>query len=161
MPDQSIHSSRSHSRRSVAGFALSVVLAGLLAVWVLFPPSGYSKKTADAPKRETADFMDLKDVLSLPDEEKLIIDLRTRAQFDYAHIPSSINLPEPWSVPQIEAILRDSTRKIIIVSLRNSQGTGVSFHGLLKGLKAEQVFIYSGGWDEWKSCRLPVERSHE
>jgi rhodanese-related sulfurtransferase len=91
-------------------------------------------------------------------DRNIFIDTRIKRYYDYAHIPGAINIP----YKQLDEIPPETLEKLKsspnIVVYCISTSCGVSYRSARKlteqGLR--NVKIYTGGWGEWKSCKLPV-----
>lgn len=131
-------------------------------ITLLFFPAPLHWEPQNNEEHEVIVTVDLKDILS--DRSNLIIvDLRNKAQFRTAHIPGAVNIPAPWSVSEIETQLKrpDEIQQIVIVGLKRDYEQCVDFSRLLGKLIQKDAAVYTGGWEEWKACGLPVEAGHE
>ncbi len=142
---------------------LAILLSGFIVVVFALPPSRY---IPIRPQMDTdfINYFELKDILQLnKDRNLLFVDLRKRKQFDYSHITSSINFSEPWDMIEIKDKLLSypPETKIVLLNLNKEQNQSIVFYRLLKGQNINNIAIYSGGWEEWKACGLPIDGANE
>ena len=104
----------------------------------------------------------LADTIMLHQNEKnIFVDVRIKKYYDYAHIPGAMNIP----YNKLENINEDDLNKLKsapnVILYCVSSSCGVSYRAarvlMKKGL--HNLKVYSGGWGEWKSCKLPVQQN--
>lgn len=59
------------------------------------------------------------------DNAPVIIDVRTRAEFESFHIPGAVNVPYPASLAELAAAAPDSTTPIVVVCMTGHRSTPV------------------------------------
>ncbi len=99
----------------------------------------------------------------LETDEVVLVDARTKEEFNDGHIPGAVNLPV-YEFPRYyqEAADRFGNDRIIVTYC--SSITCVDSSLLAEKLYRKghtQIFVYRGGFDEWSNLGLPVERPGE
>ncbi len=90
------------------------------------------------------------------------IDIREEQYYKYSHIPGAINLSQKnLDLPLPEPLLKTlkSSSNIIIYSNAYANDELRNAVEILAKNGIENVKVYSAGWEEWKACKLPVEKS--
>ena len=89
------------------------------------------------------------------------IDLREREFYNYAHIPGSINVPMQVFEKKIAENPIEINDKINLVFYAGDRNSNSIEHiaDYLSKRGAKEIKFYSGGWNEWKSCDMPIESS--
>ena len=104
----------------------------------------------------------LADTIMLHQNEKnIFVDVRIKKYYDYAHIPGAMNIP----YNKLENINEEDLNKLKsapnVILYCVSSSCGVSYRAarvlMKKGL--HNLKVYSSGWGEWKSCKLPVQQN--
>jgi len=148
----------------------SLFLIGTLALLGAIVLGGCTKSNISDKKIV---FVNLTQAVNLFDKQQkendtaLFIDTRHRDQFAHGHIPGARNL----RTPDIE--LRYGTDPAIeryksLIVYGQNPGTA-NTHAMAKrlieagynGYVKKHVKVYLGGWDEWESTGLPVEKAKE
>jgi Rhodanese-related sulfurtransferase len=145
-------------------FILFATLLGIIS-YVLLRQTLPNDNIRNIVKDEDAIFIDslsLADFLILQQDEKnVVLDLRDKESYEYAHIAGAFNLPsnelkQHGIDPGLFAQLR-SAPNVIVYCL--SSACGLSYHTaqdlIHRGIPS--VKVYHGGWMEWKACKLPIE----
>ena len=90
------------------------------------------------------------------------IDLREREFYNYAHIPGSINVPllDFERVIAKNSIAIDDKINLVFYSGEKSSNSIEYIADYLSKQGAKEIKFYSGGWNEWKSCDMPIESNH-
>ena len=96
-----------------------------------------------------ADFLIL-----LRQENTLCIDIRENEYYIHGHIPQAIQLTEVISNKyQFQSVER-------VVLYGNSIIPHYTMERIIHDIEKytnKDIVIYTGGWEEWKSCGLPIE----
>lgn len=108
------------------------------------------------------------ETISLPDtimlhqnEKNIFLDVRAKRYYDYAHIPNAMNIP----FGELDTISAETIKKLNdspnVVLYCVSTSCGVSYRAtrILMDKGVKNIKVYSGGWGEWKSCKLPVTKT--
>jgi len=89
------------------------------------------------------------------------IDVRDPVYFRYAHIRRAINVPF-GNVDAVDpGLLKRLKEAPVFVVYCNNTGCGLSYRAASEFYRRGfvNVTVYSGGWEEWHSSRLPIETS--
>ena len=92
----------------------------------------------------------------------IMLDLRDEQFYRYSHIAGSINLPlDNFSSKLYKKLLKRLKSSANIIIYSNAYANDELRHAVevlaKNGIK--DVKVYSAGWEEWKACKLPVEKS--
>lgn len=88
-----------------------------------------------------------------------MIDVRTPAEFEAAHIPGSYNVPLD-QLPEHRSELRDSLRAPAVLICR-SGGRATQAAQLLRETHLDNVHILQGGLSAWEAAHKPVNRGRQ
>ncbi|WMY95448.1 MAG: rhodanese-like domain-containing protein [Arsenophonus sp.] len=92
-------------------------------------------------------------------EQGIIIDVRTRNNFDKEHIINSINLNFSDLKKNIRTFNKNKTHPIIIVSENEIESYKAAEQFIQYGF--ERVFILQNGIINWSNNHLPITRTHK
>jgi cysteine synthase/rhodanese-related sulfurtransferase len=106
--------------------------------------------------RRSSDVLDVGDVEQLVDGGCLIIDVRSRAEFDEQHIASSINIPLEELQRGAPASLK-ADRSSVVVTVCNIGEKSLYGMLLLKAVGFEKAKNLMGGLNAWIAEGLPTE----
>lgn len=157
--------------KSFTNLVVMSLIIGILFFWAqqivsFFPVS--IEKIEVAPQEEYEPpfkRVDLVTLLSARNSRSIVLlDLRSADVFEYAHIPGAVNwdlgLPDagaplpPFSGPEGAAMCflyaRNGNDPLLQDAAKILHSHGVT-----------NAYVYAGGWEEWKSCGLPVGRFNE
>ncbi len=89
----------------------------------------------------------------------LVVDIRKEKQYNFAHIPESINLPanvRPEDIP--EEIMYELLNSTVIIFLDVDEQNRIpeNLELILKKSGIKQIKLYNKGWRQWKACALPI-----
>ena len=86
----------------------------------------------------------------------LVLDVRSRAEFDAGHVPGSVNLPF-WAIPFRASSLSARPGDPIVVYCGHGPRAQLAMAVLrIKGFT--RVACLAGHWAEWKKLQRPQER---
>ena len=88
-----------------------------------------------------------------------LIDVRTPAEFESAHIPGSYNVPLDL-LPEHRSELRDSLRTPAVLVCR-SGGRARQAAQLLREANLDNVHILDGGLTTWEAAKKPLKRGRQ
>ena len=97
---------------------------------------------------------DLQKILNSLTDDEVVVDCRTRAEYEAGHIPGAINIPMGKELDHLGE-LRDY-RKIYLYCQSGRRSQSVYTSLLSKGLD-NMVCLRSSGFDEWKKCGYNLE----
>lgn len=149
-------------------FLASVVIGGVafatqdkLNLRMVFAQKDNEPEPILLPKFQT---IILSDALGLFYYSKpIIIDVRDKEYYDYGHIEGAINLTLP-EIERASAALLGRLRSapnVLIYCAGNACQTSFIAANSLQSHGLQNILVYSGGWKEWRSCRLPITMSNE
>jgi rhodanese-related sulfurtransferase len=93
----------------------------------------------------------------------VFIDLRARQYYSYGHIENALNIPNE-KIPEIDKSTIEKLKKAsLVVVYCNGVTCGSSYVAarILTEKGIDNVQVYVNGWDEWRSCRLPITMSDQ
>lgn len=101
-------------------------------------------------------YIELADFLRMKSQDGFsVVDVRYKDFYNKGHIPESINIVTPNDIEEnIDQLQND---KGIIIYSDDILSSGYMATIFLKRFNGLNISIYKGGWQEWKSCQLPVE----
>ena len=91
----------------------------------------------------------------LNNDEVILLDVRTKEEFDRNRIKKAINVPVDEVVEKIEQLITDKTKKIYVYCLSGARSEAAVETMTQMGYK--NVFSVSGGLLVWRIKRFPVE----
>lgn len=89
----------------------------------------------------------------------LIVDVRTPAEFETAHVAGSINLPLDQVDAHLERIVNDAGGRILLMCQSGNRATSACTKLVNAGLTGASVI--TGGMNAWIAGGGPVERGRE
>jgi rhodanese-related sulfurtransferase len=87
-----------------------------------------------------------------------VVDVRTPAEFESAHLPGSYNVPLD-RLPVYGAALAAGTAPYVLVCRMGNRAREAET--LLRGAGCEAVQVLEGGLEAWERAGLPVERGRQ
>jgi rhodanese-related sulfurtransferase len=89
----------------------------------------------------------------------IFIDVRNNSQYNYSRIPGALNIPfEDIEMVSGELLKKlHSAPNIILYCLSATCDTAEASAVILYRKGFRNLKVYTGGWGEWKKCRLPFE----
>ena len=87
-------------------------------------------------------------------DHALIIDIRTKAEFNKGHITDALNIPLEQLNKSLHELEKSKNNPIIVVCNAGIQASGAS--NILKKEGFERVFKLQGGMQSWLADHLPV-----
>ena len=103
----------------------------------------------DNSRIKLADFLSVMQM-----NDTLCIDARADEYYRHGHIPKS--MPAKYVTQSNKSDIQNAGRIIVYGNLTSQREIKNIVHKLRK-YTDKDVVVYSGGWEEWKSCGLPVE----
>lgn len=91
--------------------------------------------------------------------DTLIVDVRTPAEFETAHIAGAINLPLDQVDAHLSRIVQDAGGQLVLICQSGARATQACTKLAGAGLTAANVL--TGGMNAWASAGGPVERGRE
>ena len=87
----------------------------------------------------------------------LFIDSRYPEEFSQSHIRTAINIPVSWPIEKIDKTMHQYDKKRMIIVYCSSSQCNSSYRlaGILQYIKFENVYIFSGGLEEWQLKDYP------
>lgn len=89
-------------------------------------------------------------------EEPLIIDVRSKEEFDNGHVPGAVNIPHT-EVDQIYFLLNASKDKQKIVYCRSGRRAGLVLEAM-KSRDLNDIYHLEGDMNGWSAAGLPIEK---
>jgi rhodanese-related sulfurtransferase len=87
---------------------------------------------------------------------RLVIDVRSRAEFDAGHVPGSVNLPF-WAIPFRASSLPVKANEPIVVYCGHGPRAQLAMAALrMRGFT--RVACLAGHWAEWRRLGRPEEK---
>ena len=129
--------------RSPRCLADSVAIALWLAALVACSPGPAQSSISQA---ELADRMGTR---SAP----LIIDVRTRSEFDSGHIPGAVNIPHTELSSRLGEVEAESDQEIVVYCEGGGRSMAAAF--ALRGAGFSTVLHLEGDMRAWRESRLP------
>jgi rhodanese-related sulfurtransferase len=100
-------------------------------------------------------FIDLAIAKEMYDQEILFIDARDQVEFSEGHIKGAVLAP---STPELIQLFPDlSTSMVMYCSGGECDVSQELAEQLMYDWEYERIFVYLGGWPEWKAAGYPVE----
>jgi rhodanese-related sulfurtransferase len=93
----------------------------------------------------------------------VLIDTRTERLYEAGHIEKAL-APPVDTAGKFDPVRVDAIRKhdaVVLYCDSSSCGTVYKIARRLKALNLPQIYIYTGGFSEWKTCGLPVEKGND
>ena len=116
-----------------------------------------TKVVAEAEKTKLISKIDLADFLMLArSEHVLIIDMRPSAAIAHGKIPNAVEMN---SVDFNS--LSSETKNILAYGNRKNASEAQRQLNSLQERTSIPIAYYDGGWEEWFSCKLPIEKAEE
>ena len=97
---------------------------------------------------------DLQKILNSLTDDEVVVDCRTRAEYEAGHIPGAINIPMGKELDHLGEL--GDYRKIYLYCQSGRRSQSVYTSLLSKGLDS-MVCLRSSGLDEWKKCGYNLE----
>lgn len=91
--------------------------------------------------------------------DTLLVDVRTPAEFESAHIAGAINLPLGQVDRHLERITQDAGGRMVLIC--QSGGRARQCQDKLAGAGLEETAVMSGGMNAWAAADAPVIRGPE
>ena len=111
------------------------------------------------PKREIPHVTceHLYELHTAPDDKMhVVIDLRDRVEYEAGHIKDSVNIPRKELETNVENILPEKSKKVIVVAGPTQEGDVHEIQDILNELGYSRVEFLNGGFDRW--CEIaPME----
>ena len=149
---------------TAAAMALNFVRGGGVALvgnW----PSGISGSNGpvEPPSSEAGDppFITIEDAATkFQSSDIIFIDSRSPEDFAYGHIRGAVSIPFDYIDEHWEAVIAslDPGRTYVVYCSGTECETSLFLGRYLSDLGFEHLFIFFGGWQEWKDNGLPTER---
>jgi rhodanese-related sulfurtransferase len=90
--------------------------------------------------------------------EAIFIDVRSENEYKQGHISTSLNAPDNAALERLSAI-PELSRKVPVLYCGSSRCPyALAAAERIKG-SFREVFVYTGGWDEWSALELPIARN--
>ncbi len=90
------------------------------------------------------------------DKEHVVLDVRDRGEFEAGHIKDSLNIPRRELATNIENLIPDKGRKVVVIVGPTLEPEIEAIHATLKDMGYANAEFLAGGFDEW--CELaPLE----
>ncbi len=144
-------------REAVAGEGL--IRNGLIALALLATVAFLPRLVARLRQRPMLPIEGLKHRLAAKDEDILVLDVRTPADFvgEQGHIAGALNIPLESLPERIEALGSDLERPIALVCRTDRRSAKAA--ALLAGRGFGQVQVVQGGMTAWLANGWPVEQA--
>jgi rhodanese-related sulfurtransferase len=122
-------------------------------------PNGLDVPVPD-PMHSSVSIIGLIDFLKIRSfNNPVIIDVRPSDDYQQGHIPSALNLKSEHDItPQVLSSLQNSSI-VILYSDGPAAFDSREVYALLSKKKLKSIAMYDGGYQEWLSCSLPVEKT--
>lgn len=175
MPDSSSSSNLLPERNSGISCSSLFKIAGLCVVFSaaifftqdqvkfeeLFSLPSQPEKSAPQIHFETVDLAETIRLFNTP--ECVFLDVRPKQYYDYGHIERAESVPIE-TISQLQGGKLEAWRKapaVVIYCNGTSCGMGFTVAKQLMAQGLDNVKIYTEGWPEWRSCRLPIAMSEQ
>ncbi len=89
--------------------------------------------------------------------DTLLVDVRTPAEYQAAHIDGAINLPLDQVDAHLRRIVADAGGRMVLVC--QAGGRAVTAAGMLTGAGMSDVAVLDGGMNAWVAAGAPVARA--
>jgi len=125
---------------------------GLLTVLLVFAGCADSTDATDAAEvKEIAQ----QELLSSPPADALILDVRTRDEFDGGHVPGALNIPHDELSARLSELDSESDRAVVVYC-KSGRRAGMASSVLL-GAGYTNVLHLEGDMNAWQATGLPTE----
>jgi rhodanese-related sulfurtransferase len=139
-------------------------MAGLIAILLLVTSgdlslSSFASESSDSeirvPTYQSIDLADTLRAFNYP--ANVILDARPSFVYDMGHVKNAISVPVDVIAsmsPELIARIKGAPEVVVYC---DGPWCGLAGHevGLLLGKGITNTVVYSGGWEEWRSCQLP------
>lgn len=126
---------------------IGIVLVGALAAFAVL--QRLAPAAADTYPAEVS----VEQASELVDAGAFLLDVRTQAEWDEAHVPGATHIP----LDQLESRLSELPRDQQVVVMCRSGGRSASGRDILRQAGFEQVTSMAGGIIRWRAAGFPVE----
>jgi len=125
------------------------------------PPSQPEKSAAPEIRVEIVDLAETIRLFKTP--ESVFLDVRLKKYYDYGHIERALSVPIERISQFTDGQLEEwkTAPAVVIYCNGTTCGLGFSVAEQLMAHGLENVKIYTEGWPEWRSCRLPIAMSDQ
>jgi rhodanese-related sulfurtransferase len=146
----------------IEAFILIVAAIVLGFAYTFVTKQGFFVKTQAAPSTATSTM----EMISLAKAEELFdshnalfIDARHEFEYQAGHIYGAVNISLKMFEPHSTRLNKISKDKLLIVYCDGAEcNSSIELAGKLMESGFTNVKIFFGGWQEWKSAKLPVEK---
>lgn len=91
-----------------------------------------------------------------PEKEHVVVDLRDRIEYEAGHIKDSLNVPIKELETNIETVLPEKKKKVVVVVGPTQEADVHEVQDILNELGYSDVEFLNGGFDRW--CEIaPLE----
>ena len=95
-------------------------------------------------------------------EDTVILDVRTRSEFEESHIAGSVNVPvQDESFEDMVAKLDPNKRYIVHCTANHYIGRTNSALKSMQNLGFKHLYSLKGGYDAWKDAELPLTETSD
>jgi rhodanese-related sulfurtransferase len=123
-------------------------------------------RLAQAPKEpgsqgDTIEVLDLAGLLQLRGmRDSILIDTRTKKQYEAGHIEQARSLPHDaqTKLPDGEIDMLRKAQVVILYCDSSGCGNVYKIGNRLRELGIGTIYVYTGGFTEWKACGLPMKK---
>lgn len=91
----------------------------------------------------------LLDIHGKEKKEHVVIDLRDVGEFEAGHIKGSLNIPRRELATNIDNLLPDKDKRVIVIVGPTQEGELKAIHDQLVGLGYDSSEFLAGGFDKW------------
>jgi len=129
---------------------------------ISFIPAEKSTQIAETPVRSLEEISLANMLVFQKESTTTCIDIRDEQFYRYSHIPSAVNLSSAKLDAELPEQLLEKLKSSANIIIYANAHANDELHNAVeilekKGIK--NVKVYSAGWEEWKACKLPVEKS--
>ncbi len=146
-------------KRFLAELALFLFLSTVSGfVYTFFTQQGFFAETKQAPQQgNTISLAEAKEYFF--SGTAIFIDARHEYEFDQGHIKNALNIPL-YIYDRYQALLTEIPKDKLIVVYCNGIHCNSSYElaEKLSHLGFTNIKVFYGGWDEWKTAGLPIQR---
>ena len=138
-------------------FVLKSLFLGILIFYASNPFTKHYQETDGnnntIETKEQYSYIDLSNILMfIQNKNAIIIDTRIDSAYNLGHIPSAI------SIMNIADSRAELSNKTVVLYGNNSQMSEIrTIASNLISKYTVNAMIYSGSWEEWTACALPIE----
>lgn len=122
------------------------------AIYFLFVLIGCSTVS----DQQSTEVIDAQKLMELQTEGVLVIDIRTKNEYDQGHIPGVLHIDFLADGFMDEMKKQDSTKPVIIHCA--SGGRSGRATKMMKDAGFKTIYDYSGGFSDWKAKGLKIEK---